>query len=74
MRLPQELDLLINNHKALHGADLLLISVNELWYKTHKAYFRGKVHILCCNKGMLYRGIPLIITMAKQTEDFLLAY
>ncbi len=74
MRIPSDLDAAINNHKTLHGEDPLMVSVQQTWHRLNASYFNGKVHVLCCGKGMLYRGIPLIITTSKQVQDFLIAY
>lgn len=73
-RVPSLLDLAIDKHKTLFGEDPVMVTVNQNWHKRYSSYFNGKVNVLCCGKGMQYRGIVLIFTASPLVDDFLLAY
>lgn len=69
-----DLDACIDAHKKMFGADPLLVSVKVSWHKANARGFDGKIHKLCCNKGFLYRGIPIIFTTSPYVDDFMLGY
>jgi hypothetical protein len=74
MRPPAELDRLIEQHKTLLGQEPRLISLRSEYRDLHKAYFNNRIHALCCGKGYLYSGLPLVITSSAFCEDFLIGY
>lgn len=74
MRSPADLDRLINAHKEHFGKDPEVLLVRESYRAVYGRHFDGKIHVLCCGKGYLYRGIPLLFTSLKYVEDFLIAY
>lgn len=73
-RQPQELDQLLINHREHFGTDPLLISIRDFYYHLYSGFYSGKVHQLCCGKGYLYDGIPLVITSSVFVDDFLIGY
>ncbi len=74
MRVPNLLDLQIDKHRELFGADPSHVYVSAKWHKRYNYFFNGKVQVLCCGKGLLYRGIPLLFSQSPLVDDFLLAY
>lgn len=74
MRSPQQLDALIEKHKAAFNEEPTLIMLHQDYLNAYRFYFKGRLHSLCCGKGALYSGIPAIITSAQTVEDFLICY
>jgi hypothetical protein len=71
---PLELDAAIARHKEVLGAEPDLIMLRDTFVNLFSYYFKGRLHQLCCGKGLLYEGIPAIITSSAMVEDFLICY
>jgi hypothetical protein len=73
-RSPAELVAGIIAHKAAHGKDAELIMIRDTYRELYSFYFRDKLYTLCCGRGMLFNGIPAIITPSPFVETFLICY
>lgn len=73
-RNPTALDALIDAHKASFGDDPVLIMMRDSYRMINAAYYNRKIYALCCGKGFLYRGIPMILTNLPYVEDFAICY
>jgi hypothetical protein len=73
-RSPDKLQKAIQDHKAHFGDEPSLISIKTSYLHAHANYFQGRIHTLCCGKGALFDGIPLVITESPFCHDFLIAY
>jgi hypothetical protein len=71
---PHALDAAIAKHKAIFGVEPKTLVLNQHYIHKYGYWFRGRLHTLCCGKGALYEGIPVMITVSPLVEDFLLAY
>jgi hypothetical protein len=73
-RSPAMLDAAIEEHKRLFGKEPERILINDNYRTLFKDFFKGRLHMLCCGKGALYRGIPAMLTVSPLIDDFLIAY
>jgi len=73
-RQPTELIAALIAHKTITGKDPELIMLRDTYLSLHKFFFRGRLHTLCCGKGMLFNGIPTITTSSPMCETFLICY
>lgn len=74
VRPPTDLTMAIIAHKEKHGKDPELVMLQITYKELYNFYFKSRLHTLCCGKGMLFDGIPTILTPSPMVETFLICY
>lgn len=66
--------MLIDTHRQLFGRDPIMVTIAPAFREANSRYLAGKAYSLCCGRGILYRGIPMIYSSSPFVEDFLISY
>lgn len=64
----------IANHRVTFNRDPELLIINPSFQRVHLQFFRGKLHILCCGKGAIFSGIPVLLLNSPMVPAFFICY